>query len=53
MFLTSPERPPDSSDPHRLRHLKNRKPSGGLPSIPHRPENPVTANAGNCVFIAV
>ena len=49
MSLTSPERPPDSCGPRPFRRLKNRRPSGGLPSIPHRPENPVTANAGKCV----
>ena len=51
MFLTSPERPPDSCSPRRLRHLKNRRPSGGLPSIPHRPENLMTVNAGKCVWL--
>ena len=30
------------------RRLKNRRPTGGLSSIPHHPENPVPANAGNC-----
>ena len=45
MFLTSPGRPPDSCSPRPLRHLKNRRPSGGLPSIPHRPENLMTGNA--------
>ncbi len=50
MFLTSLERPPDSSDPRPFRRLKNRRPTGGLPSILHRPEKPVTANAGKCVI---
>ena len=42
----SPERWPDSRDSRRL---KNRRPTGGLSSIPHRREMPVTINAGKCV----
>ncbi len=48
MFLISPERPPGTRDPRPLRRLKNRGPTGGLPGMPHRRENPVTANARIC-----
>ena len=37
VFPTAPERPSGSFDPRRLRRLKNRRPSGGLPGIPRRP----------------
>ena len=46
-FYASAERPHDSRDSHRLRHLKKRRPTGGLSSILHRREKSVTANAGS------
>ena len=48
MICASTERPPGSSGRHLIRHLKNRRPTEGLPIILRRPENTITANAGRC-----
>ena len=47
-FRASPGRRLDSREQHPFRHLKNPESTGGLSSIPHRRENPATANAGKC-----
>ncbi len=48
MIGASTERRPGSSGRPLIRHLKNRRPAEGLPIIPRRPENTITANAGRC-----
>ena len=50
----SPDRRSDSREQHPYRRPgtapppENRRPAGGLSSIPRRREKPMTANAGNC-----